>query len=273
MKRSGLRRYFYLFFLLSFLCGSVAVAQRAAPQFSVNTLDGATLSNSSYSGQLVLLQFWTTWCPYCHRDQPALDNIQSAYASKGLSVLAIDVGEDEATVQRYLQANPRSCPIALDKNHSAAASFGASGFPHYVLIDRQGNIAGMASGAGGEASLRRLVSRGEGPSKPDTVQSATRGTSAGAGAGIPQWINVPAGPQSTMPSKPTPKTIFVFANGERFESEHYTMFGGYLDVMVAGRDRHIALNTLDAKTTIAVNHARGVDLQIPAGKGEIFLGF
>jgi thiol-disulfide isomerase/thioredoxin len=148
MRRSGLRRYLYLFFLLSFLCASVAVAQRAAPQFSVNTLDGGTLSNSSYSGQLVLLQFWTTWCPYCHRDLPALDNIQSAYASKGLSVLAIDVGEDEATVQRYLQANPRSCPIALDKNLSAAASFGASGFPHYVLIDRQGNIAGMASGAG-----------------------------------------------------------------------------------------------------------------------------
>ena len=81
------------------------------------------LSNSSYSGQLVLLQFWTTWCPYCHRDQPALDNVQAAYASKGLAVLAIDVGEDEATVQRYLQANPRSCQIALDKNHSARLKF------------------------------------------------------------------------------------------------------------------------------------------------------
>jgi cytochrome c biogenesis protein CcmG, thiol:disulfide interchange protein DsbE len=273
MKRSGLRYYFYLFFLLSFLCGSWAVAQRSAPQFNVSTLDGATLSNSSYSGQLLLLQFWTTWCPYCHRDQPALDNIEAAYASKGLSVLAIDVGEDSATVQKYLQANPRSCSIALDKNRSAAASFGASGFPHYVLIDRQGNIAGMASGAGGEASLRRLVSRADGPSKPDTVQTAARGKSTGAGAGIPQWIDVPAGPRSAISSKPTPKTIFIFANGERFESEHYTMSGGYLDAMVAGQDRHIALNTLDAKATIAVNHARGVDLQIPASKGEIFLGF
>jgi cytochrome c biogenesis protein CcmG, thiol:disulfide interchange protein DsbE len=273
MKHSGLRRYFYLFFLLSFLFASMAVAQRSAPQFSVATLDGGAVSNSSYSGQLLLLQFWTTWCPYCHRDQPALDNIQAAYASKGLAVLAIDVGEDEATVQKYLQANPRSCQIALDKNHSAASSFGASGFPHYVLIDRQGNIAGMASGAGGEASLRHLVSRGDATAKPDTVQTASRGTSAGAGAGIPQWIDVPAGPRSTMPSKPTPKTIFVFANGERFESEHYTMSGGYLDVMVAGQDRHIALNTLDTKQTIALNHARGVDVQIPASKGEIFLGF
>jgi cytochrome c biogenesis protein CcmG/thiol:disulfide interchange protein DsbE len=273
MRRSGLRRHFYLFFLLSFLCASIAVAQRSAPQFSVATLDGGTVSNSSYSGQLLLLQFWTTWCPYCHRDQPALDNIQAAYAGKGLAVLAIDVGEDEATVQKYLQANPRSCQIALDKNRSAASSFGAGGFPHYVLIDQKGNIAGMASGAGGEAPLRHLVSRGDATAKPDTVQTASRGTSAGAGAGIPQWIDVPAGPRSTMPSKPTPKTIFVFANGERFESEHYTMSGGYLDVMVAGQDRHIALNTLDTKQTIALNHAHGVDLQIPASKSEIFLGF
>ncbi len=273
MRRGGLQRYFYLFFLLGFLCASVAVAQRQAPQFSVATLDGGTVSNSSYSGELVLIQFWTTWCPYCPRDQPALDNIQAAYASRGLSVLAIDVGEDEATVQKYLQANPRSCQIALDKNHSAASSFGASGFPHYVLIDRQGNIAGMASGAGGETSLRRLVSRGDVPSKPDTVQSAVRGTSTGAGAGIPQWIDVPAGPRSAISSKPTPKTIFVFTNGERFESEHYTMSGGYLDVMVAGQDRHIALNTLDTKQTTALNHARGVDVQIPASKSEIFLGF
>jgi cytochrome c biogenesis protein CcmG, thiol:disulfide interchange protein DsbE len=273
MTRARLQRCLYLFFLVSFVSASVAVAQRTAPQFSVATLDGGTVSNSSYSGQLVLLQFWTTWCPYCHRDQPALDNIQAAYASKGLAVLAIDVGEDEATVQRYLQANPRACQIALDKNHSAASSFGASGFPHYVLIDRQGNIAGMASGAGGEAALRRLVSRGDATAKPDTVQSASRGTSVGAGAGIPQWIDVPAGPRSTISSKPTPKTVFVFANGEQFESEHYTMSGGYLDVMVAGQDRHIALNTLDAKKTIAMNHARGVDLQIPATKSEIFLGF
>jgi thiol-disulfide isomerase/thioredoxin len=273
MTRARLQRCFYLFSVAGFLFASVAVAQRSAPQFSVTTLGGGTVSNSSYSGQLVLLQFWTTWCPYCHRDQPALDNIQAAYASKGLSVLAIDVAEDEGTVQKYLQANPRSCQIALDKDHSAASSFGASGFPHYVLIDRQGNIAGMASGAGGEASLRRLVSRGESTSKPDTVQTASRGTSAGAGAGIPQWIDVPAGPRSAILAKPTPKTIFVFANGERFESEHYTMSGGYLDLMVAGQDRHIALNTLDTKQTIALNHARGVDIQIPASKSEIFLGF
>jgi cytochrome c biogenesis protein CcmG, thiol:disulfide interchange protein DsbE len=273
MRHGGLQRYLHLTFLLGFLWASVAVAQRAAPQFSVSTLDGGTVSNSSYSGQLVLLQFWTTWCPYCHRDQPAVDNIQAAYAGKGLAVLAIDVGEDEATVQKYLQANPRSCQVALDKNRSVASSFGASGFPHYVLIDRQGNIAGIASGAVGEATLRHLVSRDDGSSRPDTVQTASRGSSAGAGAGIPQWINVPAGPRSVVTSKPTPKTVFVFANGERFESEHYTMTGGYLDVMVAGQDRHIALNTLDAKKTIAVNHARGVEVEFPANKSEIFLGF
>ena len=67
------------------------------------------------------------------------ENVEFGLLAKGVPAAA-----RKATVQKYLQANPRSCQIALDKNHSAASSFGASGFPHYVLIDRQGNIVGVA---------------------------------------------------------------------------------------------------------------------------------
>src|SRR5215831_13707239 len=82
---------------------------RPAPQFAVNSMDGRTISNSSLRGNVVLLQFWTTWCPICRRDQPAVEAVQSAFAGDGLVVVAINDGESEAVVRQYLLKSPRSC--------------------------------------------------------------------------------------------------------------------------------------------------------------------
>ena len=69
--------------------------------------------------------------------------------------------------------------------------------------------------------------------------------------------------QSTLPPTPSPKTILVFANGERLEVDHYTIHAGMLRLAVGGQQRTVALSTLDIKTTIAVNHDRGIDLRFP----------
>ncbi len=253
----------------------LALADAPAPQFNVRSLDGQNFSNSSLSGNIVLLQFWATWCPYCKRDQAALDAIQSEYAGKGVVVLAVDVGEDESIVKEYLAKNPRSCAVALDPSHAMSGRFGMGGVPHYVVIDRSGNVVASRSGAAGEQGLRYLLSRAEAtPSgKPPRTQTADRGpappTPGGAG---PQWTYVSGG-QSSLPSKPIPKTIFVLVNGEQLESDHYVIGGGFVDATVAGEPRRIALTALDTKKTIALNHQRGVDLKIPTGKSEMFLGF
>src|ERR1700748_3386411 len=86
-----------------------AEAQAYAPQFSVQALDGGSITPGSLSGNVVLLQFWATWCPYCRNEQPAVDKVERAFASKGLIVLAVDVGESAEAVRAYLQRNPRSC--------------------------------------------------------------------------------------------------------------------------------------------------------------------
>ena len=66
-----------------------------------------------------------------------------------------------------------------------------------------------------------------------------------------------------MPSKPAPKTILVFVNGERLEADHYTIDAALLRVMVGGQQRTIALSTLDVKATVAVNRQRGIDFKLP----------
>jgi thiol-disulfide isomerase/thioredoxin len=134
-------------------------AREPAPRFSAKTLTGEKFTNDSVKGKVVLLQFWTTWCPYCRRDQSAVDAIDREFAGKGLIALAVNVGEPRKTVTEYLEQNPRSCRIVLTEDTNLAAVFGATSFPVYVLIDREGNIAGTQRGAGGEAALRRLLSR------------------------------------------------------------------------------------------------------------------
>jgi thiol-disulfide isomerase/thioredoxin len=130
-----------------------------APRFNAKTTSGETFSNDSLKGKVVLLQFWTTWCPYCREEQSLVDDIDKEFAPKGLVVLAINVGESKKTVKKYLEAIPRSCRIVLTDDTNLAAMFAAKSYPIYVVIDRDGNVAGEQRGAGGDRALRRLLSK------------------------------------------------------------------------------------------------------------------
>jgi thiol-disulfide isomerase/thioredoxin len=130
-----------------------------APRFRAKTLGGESFNNESIKGKVVLLEFWTTWCPYCRSEQQLVDRVNHDYADKGLLVLAIDVAESKKKVKQYLAAHPRSCRIVLTDDTNLAAMYAATSYPIYVLIDRDGNIAGEQRGAAGEKGLRRLLRR------------------------------------------------------------------------------------------------------------------
>lgn len=262
----------YVSLTLLLLCNTVAASDRGyAPQFSVPALDGGSITSSSLSGNVVLLQFWATWCQYCRADQPALDRVQSAYADQGLTVLAVDVGESPETVRSYLQSHPRSSQVALDQGHSMASQFGAHGFPYYVLIDRNGRIAGTQNGAGGEENLRYLIAHSGVFPNADRLSASAQG-SAAPPLRQSRLIDVPYMPKST-PSKPLPKTIFFFANGEQLETDHYLLRPGVLELTVNGERRQVPLSDLDLKKTVSVNHERGIDFKVPTTKNEVFLAF
>jgi len=128
-----------------------------APRFHAKTLTGETFTNESVKGKVVLLQFWTTWCPYCRNEQSLVDDIEHEFAEKGLVVLAIDVGESKKMVKKYLADHPRSCRIVLNEDTNQAAMYAANVYPIYVVIDRDGDIAATQRGASGERGLRRLL--------------------------------------------------------------------------------------------------------------------
>ena len=144
-------------------------AREAAPRFHATTTSGEKFTNESIKGKVVLFEFWATWCGYCDHEAPYVDQIAKEFAGKGLIVLAIDVGESKKTVKRYLEAHPRSVPIVMMEDTNLAAMYQANVYPIYVLIDRDGAIAGTQRGAAGEPALRRFLMRaGLGGSNADS---------------------------------------------------------------------------------------------------------
>jgi thiol-disulfide isomerase/thioredoxin len=130
-----------------------------APNFHAKSMDGEKFSNDSVKGKVVLLQFWATWCKYCRGEQPVVDDLTREFADRGLVVLAVNFMESKKTVKKYLSEMPRACKVVLTEDTNLAALYPTRSFPFYVLIDQDGNIAGTQKGAGGDRSLRRLLSK------------------------------------------------------------------------------------------------------------------
>lgn len=145
-------------------------AGQSVPRFTATTMDGKRFTNETLKGNVVLLQFWTTWCGVCRGDQPVLDDIAEEFAGRGLVILAVNVGESKRTVKRYLDERPRSCKVVLTEDTNLAALFPARGVPSYVLIDRDGKIITSQTG-GGEHSVRNMVDRAF-PAPPEPIEAA-----------------------------------------------------------------------------------------------------
>jgi thiol-disulfide isomerase/thioredoxin len=153
-----MRRVLVLSLLLVAICALAADDDNEpAPRFRAKTTAGETFNNQSIKGKVVLLEFWTTWCTFCHDEEPLVEQVNKEFADKGLIVLAVDVAESKKTVKKYLDQHPRACRIVLTEDTNLAAMYQANSYPIYVVIDRDGNIAGEQRGAAGERALRRLL--------------------------------------------------------------------------------------------------------------------
>ena len=112
-----------------------------AYEFKLNDLKGGEVALSSYKDKkVVVLVFWTTWCPYCREALKSLQADFKSIANMGVELLAINVAEPKHKVDKFAQAFKLSFRVLLDQNASVADHYGLLGVPTYVIINKSGQI-------------------------------------------------------------------------------------------------------------------------------------
>jgi peroxiredoxin len=115
-------------------------AHAAAPDFTLPSRDGDKLRLSELKGQVVMINFWATWCGPCRQEMPLLQQIQEKYEPLGFTLLGINVEPDSAEANAWLAKIPVTFPILYDRQNTVADTFGVIGMPSSVFIDRSGNV-------------------------------------------------------------------------------------------------------------------------------------
>jgi len=120
---------------------------RQAPPLQLATLDGDIIDLAALRGKVVMVNFWATWCPPCVEEIPSLQRLYAATRERGLEILAVDVGEDEATMRKFLADKPTDFPVLMDKDASVFKRWGVHAFPTTLVLDRQHKIRYAVFGA------------------------------------------------------------------------------------------------------------------------------
>jgi len=111
-----------------------------APAFTLPTRDGGTISLEHLRGQVVMINFWASWCGPCRQEFPILDEMYRKYRPMGFTLVGVNVESETADAERFLEATPVTFPIAWDSENSVSGAYGVSAMPTTLIVDRKGNV-------------------------------------------------------------------------------------------------------------------------------------
>lgn len=128
-------------FLLAGCNGEQRFEARKALDFSLPTLGGnETVSLSDYSGEVVYLTFWASWCVPCRQEMPYLAQLWERHYENGFRVIAINVDEDLQAARDFAAEQDVPFPLVRDEGRVLSKQYKVPGFPTHYLVDRRGRI-------------------------------------------------------------------------------------------------------------------------------------
>ena len=117
---------------------------QSAPDFTLDDLNGESVSLHQFRGHVVILDFWASWCPPCRSSMPTLEKFAAEYHDKGLVLIGVSLDRSASDASSFLDENDYDSLIALWESVSAsqgvARTYGVSAIPHTFVIDRDGII-------------------------------------------------------------------------------------------------------------------------------------
>ena len=144
------------------LCGAVSLAGASsslAPEFSLPGKAGDAVSLGKLKGQVVMVNFWASWCGPCRTEMPLLDQIYKKYNAAGFTMLGVNVDSDSTDAEKFLSQVPVSFPVVFDKENKVSKLYAVNAMPTTVFIDRHGNVRTLHRGykAGDESTYLNQI--------------------------------------------------------------------------------------------------------------------
>jgi peroxiredoxin len=117
-----------------------------APAFTLGSRAGSDVSLAQYKGQVVMINFWASWCGPCRQEMPLLESIYKKYNKMGFTLIGVNVEPDSNAANEWLKATPVSFPILYDKDSKVSKLYDVAGMPSTVIIDRSGKLRKLHRG-------------------------------------------------------------------------------------------------------------------------------
>ncbi len=121
--------------------------RKTAPDFRLTLLDGSSVSLSDLNGQVVLLNFWATFCNPCRKEMPALQILWEKYRNQGLKIIAISIERgNQLDVEQYIKQARLSFPVGMDTSKHIQKAYEIKALPTTYIIGRDGKFIARAIG-------------------------------------------------------------------------------------------------------------------------------
>jgi len=126
-------------FTVSTLAASSLEGQ-VAPDFVLRSATGENLRLSEYRGDVVLINFWATWCGPCRQEMPLLDDLYGRYQRVGFNLLGVNIDEDSRRAMQMVQELGVKFPVLFDENKEVSKLYEVAAMPVTILVDREGIV-------------------------------------------------------------------------------------------------------------------------------------
>lgn len=137
-----IRSYFLIscFIAFSISTASAAKVGDLAPNFTLKSTTGSNLRLSEFRGEVVMINFWATWCPPCRQEMPELEKLYSRYRDVGFKLLGVSIDEKSTKAQNMAQRLKVNYPILFDSEKHVSELYDVDAMPTTVVVDRDGKV-------------------------------------------------------------------------------------------------------------------------------------
>ncbi len=117
-----------------------------APDFTLKSNSGKNIKLSELRGQVVMINFWASWCGPCRQEMPILNQLYQRYEPMGFTLLGVNVEEDSAAANKVLREIPVDFPVLYDNKNQVSETYQVRAMPSTILIDRDGKVRYLHKG-------------------------------------------------------------------------------------------------------------------------------